>query len=89
VGTKCWDQIAEGCLILNTEKNAKVNKHSTDSNKCTGSLPQGVYLYGWLGGLLIMSERPPPNHPVYIVYSHEGIIVILYSQILYIGPIMW
>jgi hypothetical protein len=75
VGAKCWDLIAEGYLILNTGRNTKVGHHTLDGKNCgdvdssVGSSirtsflpwgsPRGVYLYGWLGGLVIMFERPP------------------------------
>jgi hypothetical protein len=46
---------------------------SVSDNKCIGSLlwvnPQGAYLYGELGGPVMMSERLPPNCPVYTEYT--------------------
>jgi hypothetical protein len=35
--TVCWDQVAEGYLILNTEKCEGID-HSMGDNKCIGSL---------------------------------------------------
>jgi hypothetical protein len=40
VGAKYWDQIVEGCLMPNMEKNVKVNKHSAIINTLD-SLPWG------------------------------------------------
>jgi hypothetical protein len=59
----CWEQIAEGCMILNMGKNEKVNKH-LDGNKCTGFFPLGNPKGAIYRGLVIMSKRPP-NHPVH------------------------
>jgi hypothetical protein len=65
--------------------------NSMSDNKCTWfpplRNPQGVYLYVWLGGLVIMSEPPLPH--LRGVCSHRGIIVISYSQLLYTEPISW
>jgi hypothetical protein len=36
-----------------------------------------------------MSEWPPEPLHSHRVYSHEGIIVISYSPLLYTGPVMW
>jgi hypothetical protein len=68
----CWDQIAEGYPIPNTEKNVKVNmqkvgsegvNHSVDVNKCVAFLPLGKppggLFIGVVRGPVIMSERPP------------------------------
>jgi hypothetical protein len=80
--------------LLNPEHGEKYEgiEHSGDGNKCTGFIlsenPQGVYLQGWLGGLVIMSKQPP-NHPIHTVYSHEGITVILHFHLLHMGPIRW
>jgi hypothetical protein len=52
-----WDQRAEGCLILNTGKNVKVNKH-LDGNKCTGFFPLGESP----GGLFIGVVRGSSNN---------------------------
>jgi hypothetical protein len=52
-----WDQRAEGCLILNTRKNVKVNKH-LDGNKCTGFFPLGESP----GGLFIGVVRGSSNN---------------------------
>jgi hypothetical protein len=71
VGVKCWDQIANGYSILNTERNVKVGYCALENDGCEGvnntmsrainvlGESLGCLFIGAVRGLVIMSKQPP------------------------------